>query len=264
MKLYKPSDLNDISGNMMLIYGDSGIGKSVSIMQTAEDPIVYIMAEPRSVNKMLAAANRPDVKIKFGFYEGWEDIMEFVMKKDNFKGAKTIVLDSLTHLMSIGLSDEILEESYDAMDKKKIEKELTMRVKMSIENYGALSGQMLRLTNSLSQLSQIGFTVICIARTEQSPKFDRSLTAAPALKGKEYIKYLAGFMDFIGYAEQRVVDGVIVYPPYVSFESDGSLMAKFTGVRPEGGVYKRILNIKKVLEAAHGVQPQKGGAPASE
>jgi hypothetical protein len=254
MKLYKPSELNDKSGDMILLYGDSGIGKSVSIMQTAEDPILYIMAEPRSVNKMLAAANRPDVKIKFGFYEGWDDIIEFVMNEKNFEGAKTIVLDSLTHLMSIGLSDEILEESYESMDKKKIEKELTMRVKMSQEGYGTLSGQMLRLTNALSKLSQSGYTVICIARSEQSPKFDRALTAAPALKGKEYVKYLAGFMDFIGYAEQRVIDGVIMYPPYISFESDGSTMSKWTGLRPVGGVFRKVLDIKKILEVAHGVR----------
>jgi hypothetical protein len=261
MKLYKPSDLIDNAGSMMLIYGDSGVGKSVSIIQTSPDPIVYIMAEPRSVNKMLAAADRPNVKIKFGFYEGWDDIMEFCCNEENFKGAKTIVLDSLTHLMSIGLSDEILEESYDAMDKKKIEKDLTMRVKMSQEGYGTLSGQMLRLTNALSKLSQAGHIVICIARTEQSPKFDRSLSAAPALKGKEYVKYLAGFMDFMAYCEQRVVDGKIMYPPYVSFESDGSLMAKWTGIRPEGGVYRKVLNINKVLQIAHGKSIQKGGEP---
>jgi len=178
--------------------------------------------------------------------------MDTVNNREFFKPFKTIVIDSLSHLMSIGLSDEILEESYDAMDKKKVDKELTMRVKMSMEGYGTLAGQMLRFTNAITKLSQDGHVVICLARTEQSPKFNRALQGAPALKGQEYSKHMQGFFDFIGLVEQRVEDGAITYPPSVSFESDGSFMAKWTGLMPQGGVYKRVLHIEKVLQVAHG------------
>ena len=202
---------------------------------------------------MLTAANRPGVKIKFGFYSDWNDLMDTVCNPDNFKGAKTIIVDSLTHIMSVCLSDEILEESYDAMkEKDKVEKDLTMRVKMSQEGYGTLSGNMLRLTAALTRLSQLGHIVVCLARVEQNPKFNRALAAAPALKGKEYSKYFAGFMDFIGYMEPRVDNGKIVYPPYVSFQDDGSFLSKWTGLMPEAGVYKRILHIEKILRVAHG------------
>jgi hypothetical protein len=253
MRIYNKDEMIDTDGSMVLLYGESGTGKSVTTIQTAPDPILYLMAEPRSVNKMIAAAQRPDVKIKFGFYEGWDDIMEFVSNKDNFTGAKTIVIDSLTHLMSIGLSDELMEESYESLDKKKgVEKDLTMRVKMSIESYGALSGQMLRFTNAISKLSQIGYIVICLARVEQNPKFNRALAAAPSFRGKEYMKYVAGFMDYIGLVESRVEDSMVVYPPLVSFQDDGSYISKWCGIMPEGGVYKRVLNIEKILNVAHG------------
>lgn len=255
MKLYSPKELVGSSGDMMLLYSESGVGKSVTAIQTAPDPIIYIMAEGRDVLKMLTAANRPDVKIKFGFYSTWDDLMEMVVNPDNFKGAKTVVIDSLTHIMSICLSDEILEESYTSQDeKRKIEKELTMRVKMSQEGYGTLGGQMLRLTNALTQLSHAGMIVVCIAREQQNPKFNRDLAAAPALKGKMYSESFAGFFDFIGLMEPRVIDGIIHYPPYVSFQGDGSFMCKWTGVMPNSGVYKKVLNIEKILKVAHGLQ----------
>jgi hypothetical protein len=252
MKLYSPKELTGTSGDMILLYGESGVGKSVTSIQTSPDPIVYIMAEGRDVLKMLTAAQRHDVKIKFGFYSTWDDLMDVVTHPENFVGARTIIIDSLTHIMSICLSDEIMEESYDAADKKKTEKELTMRVKMSLEGYGTLGGQMLRLTSALTKLSQQGHVVTCIARVEQNPKFNRALSAAPALKGKEYSKYFQGFFDFIGYIEPRVEDGMVIYPPLVSFQDDGSYMSKWTGLMPKGGVYRRVCNIEKILKVAHG------------
>lgn len=252
MKLYAPENLAEVTGDLMMIYGDSGVGKSVTCIQTCPDPILYIMAEGRDVTKMLKAAQRPDVKIRFGFYTTWDDMMETVTNVDFFKPFKTIVIDSLSHLMSIGLSDEILEENYNALDKKKMDKEMTMRVKMSVEGYGTLAGQMLRFTNAIAKLSQMGHLVVCIARTEQSPKFNRALQGAPALKGQEYSKHMQGFFDFIGMVEQRVVDGVIHYPPQISFESDGSFMAKWTGLMPPSGVYRKPLDIEKILKVAHG------------
>src|SRR5271157_5395995 len=101
MNLYKPQDLVGSEGDMMLIYSDSGVGKSVTTIQTAPDPIIYIMAEGRDVTKMLAAAQRPDVKIKFGFYTTFDDLIETVLQDSFFEGAKSVVLDSLTHIIGI-------------------------------------------------------------------------------------------------------------------------------------------------------------------
>lgn len=237
----------------MLLYGDTGVGKSVTAIQTAPDPIIYIMTEGRDVTKILKAANRPDVKIAFGFYEGWDELMSFICNIDNFENVNSIIIDSLSHIMTACLGTEIEDESFDSLDKKKgIDKPLAMRTKMSLEGYGALAGQMMRFTNALALLSQRGKTVVCLARTEQNPKFNRALAGAPALKGREYAKDMPGYFDFIGYVEQRVGDEGIEYPPLVSFESDGSYMCKWTGLRPDGGVFKRILHIEKILKASHG------------
>jgi len=257
MRLFTPNELEAIAGDMMLFYGDSGTGKSVTTIQTAPDPIMYIMAEGRDVHKMLLAADRPNVRIRFGYYEGWDDFIDMFAHPSNFEPYKTIVVDSLSHLMAICLSDEILEEGYDALADAKKEKDLAMRVKMSKEGFGTLSGQMLRFTDMATNLTHMGKIVVCLARIESAPKFNRALQGAPVFKGQEYGKHFAGFFDFIGMVERNVEGGRVVYPPLISFESDGSFLAKWTGIMPESGVIRKPLNIEKILQASRGISPRK-------
>lgn len=256
MKIYKRKELSESAGDLMLLYGSAGVGKSVTTIQTAKEPIIYLMVEPRSVEKFVVASGRDDVDIDFAFYEGFESLMEFVNNMDNFNRYNTIVVDSISHLIAISLSDEIVEEGFEALDvksKKGIDKPLTMRAKMSMEGYGTLGGSMLRFTNSLSKLSQQGKVIVCLARLEENPKYNRMLSAAPALKGQEYSKHMQGFFDFIGLCESRTdAEGNVIYPPVVSFEGDGSFMCKWTGKRPEGGAQNKVLHIQKILDVAHG------------
>jgi DNA polymerase III delta prime subunit len=261
MKIYKSTELKETSGDMMLFYGESGVGKSVTSIQTAPAPILYIMAEGRDVSKMLKAAQRKNLEIEFAFYEGWDDMIKTINDPKNFTKYKSIIIDSLSHLMSICLANEINEENFSATDKKKdIDKPLTMQVKMSLEGFGAMSGQMLRFTNAATRLTSQGHEIICLARLEQAPKFNRALQAAPALSGRDYPKHMQGFFDFIGLVESHVGEsGRVEYPPLVSFESDGSFMAKWTGIMPEGGVRHKVMNIERILEVAHYGGVREGG-----
>jgi hypothetical protein len=161
----------------MMIYGEAGVGKSVSTIQTADLPMIYIMTEPRDVKKFVIASGRAEAKeqVDFAFYEGYEGLIEFVCDESAFEKYKTIVLDSISHLIAINLSDEILDESYESANKKKSEdKPLTMRAKMSQEGYGTLGSSMLRFTQALAKLSQQGRTIVCLARTESNPKYNRN------------------------------------------------------------------------------------------
>uniref|UniRef100_A0A6H1ZH16 Putative ATPase domain containing protein n=1 Tax=viral metagenome TaxID=1070528 RepID=A0A6H1ZH16_9ZZZZ len=240
----------------MFIYGESGVGKSVSALQSSPLPILYIMSEPRDVTKFLIAADRKDCadQISFTFYTNWDEMMEFVNDYSNFKDYQTIIVDSISHLIAINLSIEIEDENFAVMDeKKKAEKGLTFQTKMSQEGYGTLAAQMLRFTNATSKLAMKGKTVIFLARQDQNPKFNRALSAGPTLKGLEYAKHFAGFCDFIGFVEPRVDDDNLnIYPPYVSFEPTGSYMAKWTGAYPPGGATRKVLNIEMILKAARG------------
>jgi hypothetical protein len=259
MRIYSLDELKQErpTGDQILLYGEANVGKSVTTIQTAPDPIHYLMVEPKDVRKMIIASGR-DVKIDFGFYEGFQALLEHVLDPKHFPG-QTIVLDSLTHLIGIHLSAELEDESYDALEKKykkeggKIDKPMVMRSKMSEEAYGALAREMLRLTQALAKLSQLGKTVVCLARLEQNPKWNRDLQAAPAFKGKEYARHFAGFFDFIGLVEPRVdKNGDNIYPPLVSFQDDGSFVSRWSGIMPEGGVRHKPLHIEKILKVSHG------------
>lgn len=263
MRIYDKEDLEDIEGDVMVLYGDTGVGKSVSVIQTAQDPIFYFLTEPRSPKKFLIAANRPDLKIRFGFYDNWDDTLEFFSNTDNVKDYQTVVIDSLTFLSNVCLAFEIEDEAYASRSaKEKADKPLISRAKMSVEGYGGLSGQLSRFTQMIAGMSQAGKTVILLALLDQNPKFNRELIGGPLLMGKIFPKALPGFCDFIGLVEDRLDnEGKKLYPPSVNFSGVG-YVSKWTGhSMPARGI--PCLDVKKILDVAHG-RMKKGGGKQSE
>ncbi len=256
IEIYKPGSEDVKRGNFSLFYGKSGSGKTATTLQSAEDPIFWLLAERGQVDLTIKAINRPDLRLAVGYYEGWDDLLETVYTPEIFLEGKirTLLFDGLTHVMNIHLADEIMEEDYNARDTSKDKgKDLTMRTKMSQEGYGALSKQMSRLMKGFENLTKAGIDVICTARDQENPKWNRELACAPALAGKEFPRDMKGFFDFIGLVETRFdEEGQVVYPPYVSCDDDGSYLSKWTGRKPSGGVIKKLFDISTMMKIAHG------------
>ena len=273
MQLINYRNIEETQGNLMLVYSMAGGHKTCTTIQTAEDPITYLTAEGRKIKTSLVAINRPDLKMKVGIYCGFDDLIDTVYDTKRFEGTKTVILDSLTHLMLVHLSQEILQENYESKNEKEREemlKALTQQVKMSIEAYGTLSGQMNRLMRGLQGLTMAGYDVVCTARLADRPKWNRSLSAAPALMGQEFSKSMDGFFDLIGYIEPWVApelpEGVLpptigasivdtwkYFAPLISWNPNDDYMAKYTGVMPPKGIIKRKFHVKKVFEEANGL-----------
>lgn len=235
MKIIKAVDLVK-TGKAIMLYGEAGVGKTVSILQGAPDPVAYIQAEPRSLVPSLEAAGRPDLDLEIMQAESFADLKESLANREAYGRHATIVCDSYSHLMNVSLSAEIENEAYEARSKEDQKKKpLVSQGKMSQEGFGGLSSQMFRVTQLLCEYSTRGKVVIVTARLSENPKWNRALAAAPALKGREFPTNMAGFFDLIGLVTRRTKkdeDGneQIVYPPYVRFESlDDSFVAKFTG-----------------------------------
>lgn len=246
MKLLKKTEIS-LEGRFTFIYGATGVGKTTSILGTAPDPIMYIQTEARSLRPSLDAAGRPDLDIDVAVYEDWNGLMQFVANPKNFERHKTIVVDSYSHLMNVGLSNEIENEAFEARSSSdKAVKPLVGQVKLSQEGYGGLASQMFRLTSLLGKLSRIGKIVIVTALLIENPKWNRELAAAPALKGREFPTNMPGFFDLIGLVEPRTDgDGYVCYPPMVRFQSpDDSFVAKWTG---PGTKTHGPLDFKKIL-----------------
>ena len=247
MKIMKKEEVSQ-EGRFIMLYGPTGVGKTTSILQTVPEPIMYIQTEARSLKPSLDAANRPSLDICVAVYEDWTGLMEFVASPKNFERHKSIILDSYSHLMNVGLSSEIENEAFEARSASdKSVKPLVGQVKLSQEGYGGLASQMFRLTSLLGKLSRMGKIVIVTALLTENPKWNRELAAAPALKGREFPTNMPGFFDLIGLVESRTDgDGKIIYPPMVRFQSpDDSFVAKWTG---KGTKTQGPLNIQKILE----------------
>jgi hypothetical protein len=255
MKIEKYVIGSDNAGNLSCWYGKSGVGKTATLLQTCIDPIGYLMFEGRGLDSTLKAINRPNLRLKVFKYEGWDDLLEIMFDTSNFSGLKSIIGDSMTHLMNILLPDEILQENFDARDKKgkETEKDLTTRVKGTPEMYGALSRQMSRLMNASQQLCLSGCDVHWTARDQDNPKWNLELSCGPALSGKEFPRDMKGFFDFIGMVESRVDENrQIIYPPVVSCDDNGAYLSKWTGIKPPGGVIRKPFDIQKMFAIAHG------------
>lgn len=263
MRLQNYKNIEETQGNLLLVYAKSGEGKTATTLQTSEDPIVYLTGEGRKIKTTLEAIKRPNLQMKVGVYEGFSDLIDTVSDVSKFKGAKTIVLDSLTHIMMIHLADEILGENYNKLEKEskdEIDKVLTMQVKMSVEGYGTLAGQMNRLMGRLQGLTVAGFDVVCTARLEDRPKWNKAMIGAPALMGREFAKAMDGFFDFICLLEtNHDAEGKIIYPPLASFVSpEDNFLAKWTGNMPEGGVYRRRFHVANTFRIANNLPILKG------
>ncbi len=251
MKVLKKSQLqSQSSGRMIMLYSETGCGKTTSILQSAPDPIAYIQTEPRALKPSLDAADRKDLKLEAFVYEDANDLIETLAKFNNFDKYTTIVVDSFSHLMNIGLAHEITDEAYDARsDAEKKKKQLASMTKMTVEGQGVRNQLMFRITNLLMKYAQAGKIVIVTALLSENPKWNRSLSAAPALAGKEYPTNAPGYFDLIGKLEDRFKDGIKVFPPKVRFErpsdDEDAFICKYTGI---GDKRTGPLNITKILE----------------
>jgi len=269
MDLINVKRIIENQGNFTLIWGPAGVGKTSTILQTAEDPIIYLTAEKRKIGTTLAAINRPDLRMKVGIYEGFNDLIGTVFDLKRFVGSKTVFVDSFTHLMAAQLAYEILDENYnDKTDAEKdaIVKELTMMVKMSKEGFGALADNMLRLMNGLQNLTMAGYDVIATARSEERPKYNKTVGYGPALAGQKFGNIMPGYFDFIAMLEPPVHDDDEpipafnapaadlwrYYAPLASFDRTDSYLAKWTGPYPPNGIRKRRFHVKKLLAEANG------------
>ena len=126
--------------------------------------------------------------------------------------------------------------------------EMASQMKTTMEGHGIRNTSVFRILNLLGSLAAGGKTVVVSCLEMEHPKFDRELSAGPALSGKEVPNSFPAFFDLIGRLTPNVNDkNEIIYPPIVSFESNGDYMAKFTG---KSGKRNGPLDWGKILNAS--------------
>ena len=269
MRLITPDMMKDLPkniGSISLFYGLTGVGKTTSIFASAPEPLLYIPIEQRDWRRSFEEAHRPDLKFSVAIYENWMDFIKFLNDFRNFEGFNSIAIDSTTYMSEVSLYTEIADEQFASReDKKASDKPLTSQTKLSQEGYGGLADQMARMMIPLGRLSmEHGKFIILTALEEQSPSWDRGLSAAPALAGKKFPSIVPGWLDLIGKVERRydAETGGITFPPLVRFEprvgENNRFVCKWTGARPRYSdgtpvdVIETPMNISKIVGYKNG------------
>jgi hypothetical protein len=246
MKIRTPD--KNIKRTFALIYGETGVGKTVSTLLTAPRPMLYFECEPRPVERTAEEIDMTDIKIAHP--EDFFDLFEFLQEnqKKIVSKYKTIFIDSLSFLMNVTLLGEIEEETARAeiFDTKK--RPIVSLGRTDWTGYGALGSLMKRFCALLGKTAVEGSIVICSALLDDKPKWNRELSAAPAFAGKDFPRDMPSYFDIIGLVEERKdKEGNVIYPPVIKVKSDGSFLAKWTG-KPLKGSYgeldwRKILNL---------------------
>jgi len=234
------SDTLDDRGRMLLLYGETGVGKTQSILQTIPKPCLWIPLERKDAKKNysmaveIAGLKKSDIMI--AKYEDWQDTMDFLYNPENTQKFASIFVDGLTHLMFIDMMQEIenqslegMKKNRDLMDKIK-DKPLAYIVKGGQENYGTLNTVTIRMLEALTELSLGGKCIVFSALLDENPKWNRELSASPLIAGKAFAKSIPVFFGTIGLVVPITKDGKVTYPPGVKLRSDDdSFMARYTG-----------------------------------
>ena len=227
-----------------LIYGDTNSGKTTSIIRTAPQPIYCISVEGDALKSVAVCNDKgEEVNIKSVMPESHEDVMDTLnrmllkIRKRRKNGSafkyRTVVFDSGTHWMNCKLAIRVEDdrnEDREGTDKGK----LSAMTKTDWTEVNTVNSQMARLTDLLKAIANEGVMVIMTAQMQYDPKWNNELEAAPCFNYKDYNKALKGYFDYIGYTMPNISeDGMVKYPPKLSFSSSQGYLVKWRGVQPK-------------------------------
>jgi hypothetical protein len=237
-----------------VIYGETGVGKTLSCLLSMPEPILCIYTEPRNPYLTLQAVNKK-VDVKFIMPENFNDFFEFLAEetsKNNWD-YNSVLIDSFSYLMNSILASDIEKETYESGTwQKGLDRPLINQTRRDEAGYGSSARWMMRVSNLLGKYSQAGVVVCCVAQLQENPKWNQTLYASPNFEGRMFNLNFSAYFDMIGLVESRTdKEGNIVYPPKVSFEGEG-FVAKWTGRKPRdknGNIRPAIfpLDIQKIL-----------------
>ena len=235
MKVRDPQKVTN-KGAIALTYSETGVGKTVSAIQSGPTPMLLMCAEFRDIERSVEASERELVlgdlsdpkDYVIAEYTSWHDnpktgeqgLVRFLNQNESiFEPFNFILLDGLTQLVR-NLAFEIEDAAYDALPDDKKRKELILGAKLSQEGYGALAERMSRIMPALGRLSQQGkYVIINMLLEQEENKWEGTYKAYPSLMGQKFGRELPGTLDLIGMATKRFdKSGKVIYPPVIHYE----------------------------------------------
>lgn len=237
-------------GIMALIYGETGVGKTVSTLDTCPKPCLYVEIDPKPVERTGGGIVNFE-NIDIAHPENFIDLFTYINEQADevVKRYKSVVIDPFSFLVNVVLLGDLEDETARA-EVFGNKRPLMNMGRTDLSGYGSLASLAKRLCKALGLLAVRGVNVICISLLDEAPKWNRELVAAPAFAGKEFNRDYPAYFDCIGLVQRREEGGEIVYPPVVIFDSpDESFVHKWSGQR-KGRTVKGTLDWRKILRVS--------------
>jgi len=237
-------------GIMALIYGETGVGKTVSTLDTCPKPCLYVEIDPKPVERTGGGIVNFE-NIDIAHPENFIDLFTYINEQADevVKRYKSVVIDPFSFLVNVVLLGDLEDETAKA-EVFGNKRPLMNMGRTDLSGYGSLASLAKRLCKALGLLAVRGVNVICISLLDEAPKWNRELVAAPAFAGKEFNRDYPAYFDCIGLVQRREEGGEIVYPPVVIFDSpDESFVHKWSGQR-KGRTVKGTLDWRKILRVS--------------
>ena len=214
-------------GICMLIYGDTGCGKTASAI-TAPQKILHLNREPKDP-RLVHSQLRNDYADLVTYYEfsSFEDEASFLndMIKQYQGGNRpfeTIFYDGITFSMA-GHKRDIEDSRYATgmlnKDVKDQPRGLVDRTRVERPDWGTIASLTSRETKLLHEISKFGTMVVSTAISAEYPRWNSTLRVAPSLTGQEFGKLMHGYYDSIGYIVKpfRTLPDGTLDPAKISF-----------------------------------------------
>jgi len=164
----------------MLVYGESGVGKTV-FASTWPNPVFL------DIDKGMASVNKEVFRIQI---DTWDDLIEASDFLANEKHPfKTVVLDSLNELQYLSMRNVVtsfpsIRRSYDSLP--------------AISDYGKMLDDFDKIVRFMKSFST---NVVFIAQVAER-KFDTD-PVQPQFTGKSTARNISRMMDIVGYLDKR-------------------------------------------------------------
>lgn len=246
MKWLDPSE-EEVSRILALIYGPPASGKTLSSLLSLPKPMMYFQCEPKSIKQTCKGhldinKLQKEGMLKVGRPESYDDLFKLLTKEfdDIVETYKAVLFDGLSFFMGVDLLGELMVETGKAQVFDKNRPLLNLG-RTDPAGYGGLASLMNRLCGVIGSIASEGPVVVITAQQKDDPKWNRELSAGPALSGKKFGEDMPGFFDLIGRVEkmEKMVKDKetgdmiprIVWPPKVWFESpaDEAFIARWSG-----------------------------------
>ena len=186
----------------LLIYGASGVGKTMSIKTLPEKGTLVLTTEPQTPVR-LAGTGYECIEI-----ESWNDIYDDayeMLLKDSLSEKpryRIVVLDSITMLATLSLSQIVTKDRADVKDTTKIKGMFEEIPTLQEYNLSAI-----RWINFFAKFTNLKKHIIMIARELERQNDEGTIFYAPDITGKKLPLNLGGYFSEVFRLTAKPKDG---------------------------------------------------------